>query len=147
MADTLEEAIREAYRLADGVQFANAYRRSDIGQRALAAPTRPDTWTYQDCPEFREANRLIQEYYLRGEYVPCFQGHMKLAVQGYSLAECQVGYFYWKGLGVERDLGKALYWMERAARHGDPDAPENLAEIRMALLQRSAADGIESERV
>lgn len=147
VADTLEEAIREAYRLADGVQFANAYRRSDIGRRALAAPTRPDTWTYQDCPEFREANRLIQEYYLRGEYVPCFQGHMKLAVQGYSLAECQVGYFYWKGLGVERDLGKALYWMERAARHGDPDAPENLAEIRMALLQRSAADGIESEQV
>ncbi len=38
VADTLEEAIREAYRLADGVQFENAYRRSDIGQRALAAP-------------------------------------------------------------------------------------------------------------
>ena len=37
IADSLEEAIREAYRLADGVQFENAYRRSDIGQRALAA--------------------------------------------------------------------------------------------------------------
>jgi len=37
VAGTLADAIKEAYRLADGVQFENAYRRSDIGQRALAA--------------------------------------------------------------------------------------------------------------
>lgn len=37
VAPTLEEAIREAYRLADGIQFEGAYRRGDIGQRALAA--------------------------------------------------------------------------------------------------------------
>lgn len=34
---TLEEAVKEAYRLADGVKFENAYRRSDIGIRALQA--------------------------------------------------------------------------------------------------------------
>ncbi len=37
VADTLEAAIKEAYRLADGVKFENAYRRSDIGQRGLSA--------------------------------------------------------------------------------------------------------------
>ena len=37
IAASLPEAIREAYRLADGVTFENAYRRSDIGQRALQA--------------------------------------------------------------------------------------------------------------
>ena len=37
VADSLEEAIREAYRLSDGVQFEGAYRRSDIGKRALQA--------------------------------------------------------------------------------------------------------------
>ena len=37
IADSLEEAIREAYRISDGVQFKNSYRRSDIGQRALQA--------------------------------------------------------------------------------------------------------------
>jgi phosphoribosylamine--glycine ligase len=37
VADSLEDAIREAYRLADGVVFEKAYRRSDIGQRALQA--------------------------------------------------------------------------------------------------------------
>ncbi len=34
---TLEEAITAAYRLSAGVKFANAYSRSDIGQKALAA--------------------------------------------------------------------------------------------------------------
>ncbi|MDO5546730.1 MAG: phosphoribosylamine--glycine ligase [Eubacteriales bacterium] len=37
IADTLEGAIKEAYRLSDGVKFEGAYRRSDIGQRALLA--------------------------------------------------------------------------------------------------------------
>ncbi len=37
VADTLEAAIKEAYRLCDGVKFEGAYRRSDIGQRALQA--------------------------------------------------------------------------------------------------------------
>lgn len=37
VAPTLAQAIAEAYRLADGIEFANAYRRSDIGRRALQA--------------------------------------------------------------------------------------------------------------
>ena len=37
VADSLEAAVKEAYRLADGVVFENAYRRSDIGQKGLAA--------------------------------------------------------------------------------------------------------------
>ena len=37
IAGSLEEAIKEAYRISDGVQFEGAYRRSDIGQKALQA--------------------------------------------------------------------------------------------------------------
>ena len=37
IATSLEEAIKEAYRLSDGVKFEGAYRRSDIGQKALLA--------------------------------------------------------------------------------------------------------------
>ncbi len=37
VADSLEKAIREAYRIADGITFQNSYRRTDIGQRGLAA--------------------------------------------------------------------------------------------------------------
>ena len=37
IADSLEKAIKEAYRIAEGVKFENSYCRSDIGQRALQA--------------------------------------------------------------------------------------------------------------
>lgn len=37
VADSLRDAVAQAYRLAEGVQFENAYRRSDIGRRALQA--------------------------------------------------------------------------------------------------------------
>lgn len=37
VAPSLPEAIKEAYRLSDGVKFEGAYRRSDIGQKALQA--------------------------------------------------------------------------------------------------------------
>ncbi len=37
VADSLQNAVKEAYRLADGVVFQNAYRRKDIGQKGLAA--------------------------------------------------------------------------------------------------------------
>ena len=36
-AETLPEAVREAYRLAEGVRFANCYCRKDIGAKALKA--------------------------------------------------------------------------------------------------------------
>ena len=37
VANSLEEAIREAYRLCQGVYFEKAYHRNDIGQRGLQA--------------------------------------------------------------------------------------------------------------
>lgn len=37
VADSLRDAVAQAYRLAEGVRFENAYRRSDIGRRALQA--------------------------------------------------------------------------------------------------------------
>ena len=63
-----------------------------------------------------------------------------------SLAECQVGYFYTEGLGVERDMEKAFFWTRRAAEHGDWDAQYNLADsfywpgvvVEMDLLQAKA---------
>ena len=83
---------------------------------------------YKPCKEFDECNRLIDNYFSNGRYQECFEGHLRLAEQGYPLAECQVGYFYYEGLGVEKDLEKAFYWTRRAAEHGDWDAQYNLAE-------------------
>ena len=72
-------------------------------------------------------NELIEKYWGSKQYDKCFEGHLALAEQGYPLAECQIGYFYYDGLGVEKDLEKALYWTRRAAEHGDRDGQCNLA--------------------
>ncbi|MBP3304672.1 MAG: sel1 repeat family protein [Oscillospiraceae bacterium] len=82
---------------------------------------------YNPCPELDRCNELIEKYFQTQQYDKCFEGHLVLAEQGYPLAECQVGYFYFEGLGVEKDLEKALYWTRRAAEHGDWDGQYNLA--------------------
>lgn len=82
---------------------------------------------YKPCKEFDECNRLIEEYFKTEQYEKCFEGHLALAESGYPLAECQVGYFYLEGLGVEKNLPKAFEWSKKAAEHGDWDAQYNLA--------------------
>lgn len=84
---------------------------------------------YKPCKELEQCNELIEKYYSSGEYEKCFEGHLKLAEQGYPLAECQIGYFYYEGLGVKKDLEKSFYWTSRSAEHGDRDAQYNLAEL------------------
>ena len=81
---------------------------------------------YRPCPELDRCNELIEKYWKAGQYEACFSGYLPLAEQGYPLAECQVGYFYAQGLGVERDLDRALLWTRRAAEHGDRDGQFNL---------------------
>ena len=82
---------------------------------------------YKPCKELDLCNELISKHFEKQDYVPCFEGHLVLAEQGYPLAECQVGYFYHEGLGVKADPRKALYWTQRAAEHGDLDGQCNLA--------------------
>ncbi len=63
---------------------------------------------YKPCKELDICNELIEKYFQTGQYELCFVGHMVLAELGYPLAECQVGYFYLEGLGVEKDVEKAF---------------------------------------
>lgn len=82
---------------------------------------------YKPCAELERCRELIEKFFETEQYEQCFEGHLELANQGYPLAECQVGYFYLEGLGVSKDVSKALYWTERAANHGDRDGQYNLA--------------------
>ncbi len=82
---------------------------------------------YKACPEFDRYNELIEKYWNTKQFEKCFEGHMELAEKGYPLAECQVGYFFYDGIGVEKDADKAFYWTQRAAEHGDRDGQFNLA--------------------
>ena len=82
---------------------------------------------YKPCKELEICEELINRYWESKQYDKCFEGHLPLAEQGYPLAECQIGYFYFDGLGIEKDLEKAFYWTHRAAEHGDRDGQFNLA--------------------
>ena len=82
---------------------------------------------YKPCRELEICNELIETYFNTAQYEKCFEGHLALAERGYPLAECQVGYFYYEGLGVEKDLEKAVWWTRRAADHGNRDGQYNLA--------------------
>lgn len=82
---------------------------------------------YKPCKELDICEELIEKYWHSKQFDKCFEGHLPLAEKGYPLAECQIGYFYYDGLGIEKNLEKALYWTRRAAEHGDRDGQFNLA--------------------
>lgn len=71
---------------------------------------------YAPCPQLDRCNELIETYFETQQDEECFAGHLALAEEGYPLAECQVGYFYLEGLGVEKDAECALFWTRRRAR-------------------------------
>ena len=52
---------------------------------------------YKPCRELDICNELIEKYFNTQQYEKCFEGHLALAEQGYPLAECQIGYFYYDG--------------------------------------------------
>ena len=84
---------------------------------------------YVPCPEL-SACLEVDRYWLAQEFDKFFSSYLRIAREtGYPLAECQVGFCYLEGIGTEKDYGKALYWTERSARHGDRDGQCNLAWI------------------
>ena len=84
---------------------------------------------YKPCTELDICNELTRKYLKTKQYEKCFEGYLSLAEKGYPLAEYQIGCFYYEGLGVKKDLNKAVYWIRRAADHGDRDGQYNLALI------------------
>ena len=51
-----------------------------------------------------------------------FYWYKKLAEQGEPTSQFNVGLFYAKGFGTERDIDQAVQWMGKAAENGDKDA-------------------------
>jgi len=84
---------------------------------------------YKPCKDLEICNELIEASDHTQQYEKCFEGFLALAKQNYPLAECRIGYFYHEGLGVQKDLEKAVYWTRRAADHGDRDGQYNLARF------------------
>ena len=63
-----------------------------------------------------------------------FRYYALSADQGDTFGETNLGGRYITGEGTEVDLGKARYWLERAAAKGDERAIENLARLDRASI-------------
>ena len=99
---------------------------------------------YEPCLEFDRCNELMDLYWKSKQFDRCFEGHLKLAEEThYPLAECQTGYFYWKGIGVEPNMQKALYWTNLSAIHGDWDCPVQSGHLlrRRPLRRKESGKG------
>ena len=60
-------------------------------------------------------------------YLPnVFQKLKELAEIGYSGSQCNLGYCYEYGLGVEKNIYQAVYWYKKSAEQGDDVAQCNL---------------------
>ena len=79
-----------------------------------------------------EMASLLAEAYTHGndEVKPdlkkAFYWYEKLAENGNSISQYNLGIFYLKGNAVERDIEKAYYWMKKSAENGDQDALRSL---------------------
>ena len=62
-----------------------------------------------------------------GRFADAIEIFTELAHAGHAEAQAHLGYMYYKGEGVEADLGLAVDWYERAAELGNRDAQYNLA--------------------
>ncbi|EGB06507.1 hypothetical protein AURANDRAFT_3074, partial [Aureococcus anophagefferens] len=69
------------------------------------------------------------------------------ADQGFTLGELNLGICYRDGDGTEVDLGKARYWLERAAAKGDESAIKELAVLDARLGSGVKLDKKKAERL
>ncbi len=96
---------------------------------------------YKECKELEECKKL-NKYWYNKEFDKWYRGYLKIAIETeYPLAECQVGYCYLEGIGVEKDISKAVEWTKKGAIHGDRDAQYNFA---IMILDKSF-EGYEKE--
>ena len=64
--------------------------------------------------------------YQRGDFLTAAKTFRKLAEQGDSVAQYNLGHMYDSGLGVSQDYAEAVRWYTRAAEQGNAGAQFNL---------------------
>ena len=52
---------------------------------------------------------------------------MKSAALGYAAAQCELGTFYQKGLGVPQSFQRSFHYFQQSAEQNDAEAHHNIA--------------------
>jgi len=71
-----------------------------------------------------------------GQYIECYKGVCRVADRGHSGAQHIVGMLYEKGIGVEKNVDKAVEYYEKAAKQGFAGA-----QARLGVMYR-LGDGV-----
>ena len=128
-----KEASRRGLTLADKA-LAKVLKQEDVGnaeteiKRTPSVQQLPNTSVTQKPITKSEGNTPLPVPANSGDTASNWKSR---AVQGEALAQRQVGLMYWLGKGVPKDLGKAKYWLEKAAAQGD-----SIADKRLKILNK-----------
>lgn len=68
----------------------------------------------------------VQTAIAEKDYTKAFESAQTDAQRGNAKAQGDLGLMYEKGLGIDQDDKKAVYWLTKAARKGDADSENNL---------------------
>lgn len=112
-----------------------------------------DVFDSENQPEMPGSTyQAIGEYYLFGingfpnDDVRAAKFFNKAASSGNSLAYNRLGFLYWKGIGVEKNISQALTLFELAASFNISEAHQHLGFIRGFELSASKQDFLLAER-
>jgi hypothetical protein len=99
--------------------------------------------------EFSEDEELLaeaQRAYDNKEFKRSFQIILPLAEKGIMKAQLMVSGQYYFGEGVEKDLEKAVFWLEKAKENGSEDAKKILPQFQMKLFGQLNEEGGQAMR-
>ena len=74
---------------------------------------------------------IAESFYNQKKYQKAFKLFKKLAEQGDSQAQYNLGAMYENGEGVEENIEQAKYWYKKSADQGNEDAQEALKELEL----------------
>ncbi|MBQ9574596.1 MAG: toll/interleukin-1 receptor domain-containing protein, partial [Synergistaceae bacterium] len=92
-------------------------------------------WYSIEYFNFMQANDAVTQFNLgvvhhsKHDYAKAFEYYQKAAAQGLANAQCNLGYMYRQGIGIEQNYVKAMEWYEKAASQGMADAQYNLGYL------------------
>lgn len=81
---------------------------------------------------------------VRRDEKEAFAWFSKAAEDGSLAAQAKLGFLYWGGRGVPKDLNKAYFWTVLARAHGDP-AAKDLAAVLTSRMTHTQAAAIEQQ--
>jgi TPR repeat protein len=93
--------------------------------------------------QFEKRKKALDE----GKYPGAFQYLLTCAEAGNAEAQASVGFLYYMGLGVDRDLQGAIGWLTKAVAQGRGEAAHNLATLYLTCEPELPNNQEESRRL